>query len=168
MKPSWPSSLRAIWKRLQSNGTPRVALLGMGQELRGDDAAGVLVAKHLATLLAHQADRLVIDGGSAPENFTGALRRFNPALVILVDAARMGEQPGEVFWIEADQINGFTGSTHSLPPTILASYLAAEIGCQIGMIGIQAGDMEFGTRVSPAVQLAARVVAEEIVTVLSE
>jgi hydrogenase 3 maturation protease len=110
---------------------------------------------------------LVIDGGSAPENFTGPLRRFNPALVILVDAAQMDGQPGEIFWIDADQLDGFTGSTHTLPPKVLASYLAAETGCQVGLIGIQGGNMEFGTEASPVVQRAAEDVARGIVEVLA-
>ena len=113
--------------------------VGMGQELRGDDAAGVLVADHLARLLVNQPDRLVINGGAAPENFTGPLRRFSPALVILVDAAQMGGQPGEIRWIEADQLDGFTGSTHTLPPKVLASFLKAEIGCQVELIKISGG-----------------------------
>jgi hydrogenase 3 maturation protease len=140
----------------------------MGQELRGDDAAGVLVANHLAILLANRPDMLVINAGPAPENFTGPLRRFNPALVVLIDAAQMGGESGEISWLEADQLDGFAGSTHTLPPNVLASYLAAETGCQVALIGIQAGDMELGARPSPAVLQAAEEVARGIVEALGE
>ena len=39
----WKAKLRETLNRLgQSNGRPRVAILGVGQELRGDDALGLV------------------------------------------------------------------------------------------------------------------------------
>ena len=74
----------------------RVAIVGVGQELNGDDVAGLLVARALATAAAAHAHVLVVEAGPAPENFTGALRRFAPQAILFVDAANLGAEPGAV------------------------------------------------------------------------
>jgi hydrogenase 3 maturation protease len=115
----------------------RVAVLGIGNELNGDDGAGVRVVRELAARLPATPGVLLIDGGVAPENFTGPLRRFQPDLVIEIDAAHLGETPGTtqvVDWREAD---GLSASTHTLPPSVLGHYLVSELGCEVRLIGIQ-------------------------------
>ncbi len=86
----------------ESDGLPRVAIVGIGNELRCDDAAGSLVARGLHDL--QQAvngsrplvyETLVIDAGEAPENITGNLRTFKPGLILFIDAAEMGKAPGD-------------------------------------------------------------------------
>ncbi|HUJ74092.1 MAG TPA: hydrogenase maturation protease, partial [bacterium] len=72
--------------------------MGVGSPLRSDDAAGLHVAAGLAAELHRRPCRglTVIHAGPAPENFTSEIRRIHPALVLLVDCARMGEAPGTV------------------------------------------------------------------------
>src|SRR6187455_3189676 len=97
MSPSpWQMSLQQ-WTARQ-NRPPRVAVLGIGNSLRSDDAAGILVARRLAqSRLTRDFDSiLVVDAGPAPENTTAGLRRFAPELVLLIDAAEMGELPGMI------------------------------------------------------------------------
>src|SRR5688572_985737 len=88
---SWQESLSQTIKRLtkpDNDSPPRIAVLGVGQAIRGDDGAGVLLAQRLEALGGHSG-LLAVDGGPAPENFTGLLRRFQPDLVLLADAALM-------------------------------------------------------------------------------
>lgn len=141
-------------KRLGSSNGSRVAIVGIGQELRGDDAAGVLVARALKSALAHIRSVLVIEGGQAPENQTGVLRRFEPDLVLLVDAAEMGAASGEVRWLTQSQIDGLSASTHTLPLSMIAQFLSAELNCEVTLIGIQPAQIILGTALSPAVQKA--------------
>jgi hydrogenase maturation protease HycI len=133
-----------------------VAIVGIGSELRGDDAAGVRVAQALQ--LAVEADRdpplLIIDAGVAPENFTGTLRRFDPDLVLLIDAAQMNEVPGTIRWIDWQETSGLSASTHTLPPYLLVQYLVSELNCTVALIGIQPQDNEFGAPLSLEVQQA--------------
>ncbi len=105
----------------------------------------------------------MIDGGAAPENFTGPVRRFRPDLVILVDAAQMDDLPGTIRWLDWTQTEGLSASTHTLPPHMLARYLVAETGCALGVIGIQPAQNAFGAPLSPAVEAA----VAEIVTTLA-
>jgi len=141
-------------------------VLGIGNTLRSDDAAGVLVARLLSQReSAKDTDRLlIIEAGHAPENKTGELRTFAPDLVLLIDAADMGKEPGTVEWISEEDIDGMSASTHSLPLSMLAKYLTLELGCQVNLLGIQAASNEVGETVSAEVLQ----VVQEVVTGLEE
>ena len=149
----------------------KVALLGIGNELNGDDAAGVRIARSL--LRRQRAGRisrpdflLVLDAGLAPENVTGAVRRFGPDLVILVDAAEMGETPGTIHWLAWQDTTGVTAATHTLPPYMVAQYLAAELTCEVALIGIQPQDTSFGFPLSDPVRRAVRTVSDGLAHLL--
>jgi hydrogenase 3 maturation protease len=150
---SWSKPLRQVLESLasQNKRPPRVALVGIGNELNGDDAAGVMVARRVVKPDV-QMNWLVIDAGPAPESFTGPMRKFQPDLVVFIDAAEMGEPVGTTAWLAWQATDGLSASTHSLPPTVLAKYLIHELGCQIAMIGIQPQQLELGNPLSPAVQ----------------
>jgi hydrogenase 3 maturation protease len=120
--------------------------------LRGDDAAGVKIARALQSRLPKSDALAVIDAGCAPENQTGTLRRFTPDLVLLIDAAQMDEAPGAVRWLDWQTASGLGASTHTLPLAVFARYLVAELGCQVKLIGIQPGDTSIGSPLSPEVQ----------------
>ena len=157
--------------------------MGIGNELNGDDAAGVLAVRLLRSQIEEcaegqgrdfreegssfiTANALVIEAGLAPENFTGVLRRFQPDLIFLLDAAWMGQVPGTVAILDADQAGGFGASTHLQPLATLASYLRAELNCDIVLIGIQPSHLEFGVPVSTPVQQACADLAEELAEIM--
>jgi hydrogenase 3 maturation protease len=103
---------------------------------------------------------LIIEAGLAPENFTGALRRFSPHLVVLIDAAQMGDPPGSVCWLAWQAAGGLSASTHSQPPSTLAQFLIAEMGCQVALLGIQPVSLETGHPISPQVRSAIRQIVQ--------
>ncbi len=140
----------------------RVAVLGIGNELNGDDAAGVRVVRELAARLTATPGVLLIDGGVAPENYTGPLRRFQPDLVLEIDAAHLGEAPGTTRWVDWRDADGLSASTHTLPPSVLAEFLVAEIGCEVSLLGIQPATLEMNTPVSPAVERAVHQLADAL------
>ncbi len=148
----------------------RVAVIGIGNELNGDDAAGVLVARTLAQKLGDREKEgssrspafLIIEGGLAPEAFTGPLRHFMPDLVILIDAAELGEPPGTVRSYDWSAAQGMSASTHTLPPTVLAEYLIGELGCQVRLVGIQPEHLVFDKAMSGTVVKAVAEVVEEL------
>jgi hydrogenase 3 maturation protease len=152
-----------------------VAVVGVGQELNGDDAAGVLVTR---ALLKRQragwsdAPRpvpislLILEAAHAPENCTGAIRRFAPDLVILADAAAMGDPPGTIRWLDWRDAAGLSASTHSLPPSMVARYLATELACEVALIGIQVQDTTLGAPVSAPVRRAIRTVTQGLAMLL--
>jgi hydrogenase 3 maturation protease len=152
----WKAKLRENLNRLgQSNGRPRVAILGVGQELRGDDALGLVAVRRMAQALPNPAELLLIEAGPVPENFCDPLVRFQPDLVLVIDAASMGQAPGTIAWIEAHQAGGCGFSTHSLPLELWLAYLAAEAGCETAILGIQPLDLALG---APLSRVASRAV----------
>jgi hydrogenase 3 maturation protease len=129
----------------------RVVVLGAGSPLRSDDVAGVRVTQILCKSSLEGKNVKVIDGCTAPENFTGEIKAFNPDTMILIDAADMKEAPGSIMIIDPAVINGVTFSTHMLPLKILVDYLKKEINCQTTILGIQPESVEFGTQISAVV-----------------
>jgi len=147
---------RQSWR---AGGRP-VVVLGVGSELRSDDAAGVRVAAELAR--ASLPGVRALDGGSAPENCTAEIRQISPSHLIIVDSAHMQETPGAVRLIESADIRGASFGTHSLPLSVLADYLQREIGCRVTVIGIQPFSMEFGEGMSAEVSAAVRETAQAL------
>jgi hydrogenase 3 maturation protease len=159
---SWQDQLLRTLNRFPYiKRSPRLAILGIGNELCGDDSAGVLIAEALQQLIENQ-DVLVINAGTVPENFVGVLRRFMPGLVLMVDSARMGKSPGEVEWIKWENVTGVSVSTHTLPLNITASYLVDELDCEVTLIGIQPDRITIGAPLSQEVQNA----IDEIISII--
>ena len=151
-----PNSWQASLQRLLSQATvdSRVAIVGIGNSLRCDDAAGILAARQLreSRSLADLETVLVMDAGHAPENGTSQLRRFEPDVVLLIDAAEMGEQPGTIRLIEMDEIEGMSASTHTMPLSMLAKYLVLELNCQVLLLGVQPASTDVGEGLTGKVQ----------------
>lgn len=143
----------------------RIAVMGVGNVLCADDGAGMLFAGLIRTK-AERAGALVLEASTAPENFSGALRRFNPDVLFIVDAAGLDEQPGAVRPVSEEQIGGTAFSTHMLPLSFLISYLAAECGCRVQVLGIQPASVQPGDELCAAVRQAVEGLAEEFFAAL--
>ena len=168
---SWQEALSQNLLSLQAQhpgSAPRIAMLGIGNELLGDDAAGVAVARALAPIFAGKDRFLIIEGGLAPENFSGNLRRFKPDLVLLIDAAQMNETPGTIRWLDWEETSGLSASTHTLPPYILSKYLTSELGCRVALLGIQPEKMDLEAPLSPCVSKAVESILREISSLTSK
>ena len=124
------------------------------------------VARGLEALLKGRGDVLVVDAGLAPEGCSGVLRRFGPDAVLFVDAADVGDAPGTVRLIGRRSMGGVGGSTHTLPLSLLASYLVETVGCQVALIGIQPADTALCAPLTPpvghAVQAVIAALAEQL------
>lgn len=121
-------------------------LLGIGNVLRRDDGVGSYVARRF-----HKPGWKVVDCGTAPENFSGVVRKDHPDILILVDAADMALEPGAFSIIPNERIRDVGIGTHQLPLDIFVDFLGDAAG-EILLIGIQPEIMETGEGLSPAVQ----------------
>ena len=166
MLPStWKHSLNLLLSRLKIEAipSPRIAVVGVGNTLRSDDAAGILIARALSDRqCARNEHLLILEGGQAPENRTGELRRFAPDLVLIIDAAEMSEEPGAIRFIPEEDIDGMSASTHSLPLSVLAHYLTLELQCKVILLGIQPGSNEVGETISVPVSQAVNEVVDSL------
>ena len=148
------------------SGAAKVAVLGIGSSLRGDDVAGMLVIEYLKKNPASRriSKRIGLFGGAtAPENLTGEIRAFKPGHIIIVDSAEMKEKPGTILVLRPEEIGGgVTFSTHNMPARILSEYFKKSVKCGITIIGIQPRSVRFGDGVSRLVKSASKEVAEAI------
>ena len=140
----------SLQKRLE--GAKRIALLAVGSSLRGDDAAGLLLAERLRTASSRKKNFKIFVGETAPENLTGEVKKFKPTHVIIVDAADLGARPGSAELVDFRKTGGVTFSTHQLPMNILSSYLAGELSCEVILLGIQPRSLKFGSAVSKEIK----------------
>ncbi|TAL33226.1 MAG: hydrogenase 3 maturation endopeptidase HyCI [Spirochaetes bacterium] len=150
-------------------GATRVAVLGVGSELRGDDGAGLVAIRELERIcpdLVHECSLGVYWGSTAPENLTGTIRDFNPSHLVIIDAAMLGLPPGGTRVIARDEIGGVSFSTHRLPMNILIDFISATLSCAIVVVGIQPSQTGLCCDVDPRVAAGARTLAGEIADAL--
>lgn len=145
-------------KKLAQVAHGRVVVLGVGHALRADDAAGSIIAEELRARFPH----LVFDGGQAPENFAGPVRRAEPGTIFIVDAADFGGEPGEVRVARSDEVVGLMTATHAPPLSVLMSLLSDETGADVYLVAVQAATMELGGTMSAAVRDASAKLIEEL------
>ncbi len=141
-----------------------IAVIGIGSDLRGDDAAGLLVIRALRATARRPwpATIRLWEGGTAPENLTGEIRRFQPSHILLVDAADLSLPPGTLKLIAPQDICGLSFATHALPLSIMADYLKRSLKACVIILGLQPGRIDFGLPPSPAIQKAAQQAAAAI------
>jgi hydrogenase 3 maturation protease len=148
----------------------RLAILGAGSLLMGDDAAGVMVVEKLRNAIDPQKYPLLrlYNGGTAPENFSGEIKRFNPSHLMILDAADLGEEVGSVMTIQPDIIGGVSFSTHMLPLKVMTNYIEKEIGCDIVILGIQPKEVSYGEEMTPEIKKAVDETADILEKVIRE
>lgn len=127
-------------------------VLTVGNDMMGDDGAGPLLARMMRE--APLADWDVLEGGNVPENYLFRIRELKPDRVIIVDAADMGLETGEIEHIEEEVIGStFLMTTHTLPLSYLMEAIR-EFVPSVALVGIQPEVVAFGYPVSDRVQAA--------------
>lgn len=147
---------------------PRLLVIGVGNALRGDDAAGLLAVRLLkdmgldcATIVEHCGE-----GASLMETWKGAPE------VILIDAVSSGNAPGTIHRLEPTvnplSAQMFHGSTHafSLPDAIEMARALHELPSRVIVFGIEGINFQAGADLSPEVSKAlpqvAKLVGQEV------
>nr|AGF92988.1 hydrogenase maturation protease HycI [uncultured organism] len=127
---------------------PKKLLLGAGNDIRGDDGVGEFVAREF-----EDEDWEVIDCGTMPENYITKVDREDFDLVLIVDAAQMGLEPGEIRKVPRDRLGIFTMSTHAMPLSLLMDYVEKRVE-ELFLIGIQPKDMGLKEGLTPPLKEA--------------
>lgn len=95
------------------------ALLCIGNPMRGDDDVGNETGRIVE---ANLKDWRVFYGQDVPENEFGALREFEPDIIVVVDAMS-GFKDGAIEFFDLSNERDYIYSTHNLPTPVLLSYL---------------------------------------------
>ena len=143
-------------------GATRIAVLGVGSELRSDDVAGILAVDELLKACPESSDFLAVKGYSAPENLTGPIVAFAPSHLVIVDCAELGSTPGTIRLFPLEEIGGVSSSTHSLPLSVILGYMLGSRPCEVIVLGIQPKSLEFDGKPSKEALAAASAVAREL------
>lgn len=142
--------------------TGRVVVVGVGNALRADDAAGPMLAE---TLRPRFPDR-VFDVGEVPEDYLGPIRRARPDTILLVDAADFGGEPGAVRVVSGDEIDGLALGTHALPLSMFMEVASADTGALVHLVALQVKSTELGATMSEDVRASVERLAVELAEVL--
>jgi hydrogenase 3 maturation protease len=125
---------------LEGLASGKVVVVGIGNTLRADDGAGSLVAERLR----ERYPDVVFDAAQAPENYLAPIRRADPDVVVLVDAADFGGSPGEVRAATADDVEGLMMGTHAAPLSMFMKVLGHETGADVRLVAVQAATTTLG------------------------
>ncbi|BAD86193.1 hydrogenase maturation protease HycI [Thermococcus kodakarensis KOD1] len=147
------------------SGKTRIVICGIGNDVRGDDAFGVLVAERLKELVK-TPDVLILNCGEMPESYVGKIAAFKPDLVVFVDAIHFGGEIGEFIIADPLKTLGEAVSTHGLPLRIVASYIKEQTGSDIVLIGCQPGSTGLFEEPSELIKERAERLAELIAEIL--
>lgn len=153
----------AIDRPPPQKGRRLLALIGVGNHLRGDDGAGLEVARRLR--LAHPPGISILESQGEPASLLEAWSDADEVLV--VDGVSSGAEPGTLHRFEATQgqlpAELFRPSTHALG-VAEAVELARELGRlpdRLVVYGIEGESFEIGEGLTPAVEKAvAKLVTE--------
>jgi len=132
-----------------------VVVMGIGNPLRGDDAAGSLAARRILG----SPGVSVIDAQDVPENYLLRVVNQQPDTIVLIDSVDMDSAPGAVALLDRDQIAGYWPSTHRMPISLLMKILGQETHAHVIGIGIQPAHTEFLRPMSDAVAASVAYVA---------
>ncbi|PLX71338.1 MAG: hydrogenase expression protein [Denitrovibrio sp.] len=151
-------------------------VLGIGNLVMNDDAAGVLVAQELAPKYNNKRDDLlVLDGGTLGLDLLGYIDWADR--LVLVDAVELEMEPGTVVKLEGEDIDvAFESklSAHQMgmKDMLLTSELMGQRPSEIVFYGIQSGtidmDMELSEPVKKNMPKLTKHVESEIQRFLSE
>ncbi|TEB15783.1 Hydrogenase 3 maturation protease [Pelotomaculum sp. FP] len=135
--------LKTLSERLKG----RVFLVGIGNTLRSDDAAG----PELIERLGGKVEADLLDAGEVPESYLGRITGRHPDTIVLIDAAELRAVPGTAAIIEIEDIKGKSLSSHQLGLDVFMRFLQAETGADVFLLGIQPRSTGFGEILSTEV-----------------
>lgn len=135
-----------------------VVIVVLGNELRGDDGAGIL----FGNLLGEQTSLNVVNGGDAPENFTGIIVEKCPDIVLIVDAMNFNGKPGDIKLVSGENLEKDSVSTHG-SLRLFVDYLEKMTGAQILVLGFQPFSTGLGEKISPEVSESVRKIVKHFI-----
>lgn len=134
---------------LKSHLNGKVIILGIGNTLASDDAAGSILASRIKDKVPY----VVYDAGANPENYLGKVIKDKPDNIVIVDAVDFGAKPGDYVVLEGNDIktaNLF--ATHNASISLTINYLQNNLKADIIVLAIQPKTVAFGDKISKEVE----------------
>ena len=138
---------------------PPVLIVGVGNLLKSDDAAGIVLLERLKGVVRAQ----FLDCGVAPENYLEKIVSIAPNTVIILDAVDLDQPPGTIRIMKAGEIARGGISTHYLSLRMFVDYLNNRLeAVNIFLLGIQPQSVALGEGLSDKVNTAIDRLVEEL------
>ncbi|HPW55662.1 MAG: hydrogenase maturation protease [Thermoanaerobaculaceae bacterium] len=138
----------------------RVLVLGIGNEMLGDDAVGVLIARDLAALNDERFTSVPVEIGV--ENAGHLVRRHRPHVLLIFDAVAATTRKPWLF-VPTSRLDTWCHSTHSVPLGLLIRTWQLDAPrMRPYFVGVRPLLVALGAPLSPKVQAA----REEIVALV--
>jgi hydrogenase 3 maturation protease len=154
------SSIKYVFEKLSESRMReekvRSVVMGIGNDLKGDDGVGWYVVEKLSRNLGPR-DNMHFIKVSVPENHVSEVRDFLPSVLIIIDSADFKGSPGDIRLIGEDEIAKTMGGTHTTPVTLFMRLLLEDPESfmpKIIFVGIQKKRTDFGTPMSREVKRA--------------
>ena len=128
----------------------QMLVVGVGNPMRGDDEAGLILAEKVAAKL----DLEYLRCEEVPENYVGKMLDDPADTILLVDAVDMKQAPGEIGLLAPDELADNGISTHNCSVGLLAKVLAGVKDKQMLILGIQPQNLGWGQPLTPQVSEA--------------
>ena len=141
-RPSLPSALGSLL------AASRVAIVGVGDEQRGDDGVGPAIVR----MLAEAGMEHVIDAEASPEIETWRIREIAPDVVLFVDAVDLGAEPGDAALLEPSDLRATGFDTHRAPLRLTMDYIERELGAKCWLLAVQPRDVRHDAPMCPEVR----------------
>jgi len=132
----------------------RIAIVGVGNILMGDEGIGVKAVEELRRRdLPTEVE--LFDGGTAFHNLVGELGSFDK--LIIIDALKGGKPPGMIYRFEVREVEGARGPMLSLHDigvmeTLMLGWLIHRLPEEIVFIGIEPERIELSMELSPVLK----------------
>lgn len=149
MNGSSASTRDSLISEIKNRINGKVAIVAIGNIMRGDDALG---PKLIELLKARSANASLFDCGTAPENYIFPILSSACNTIILVDAADLKLEPGAAKVLGVENIANVGFSTHNPSPRLFIDLLkTGKEDLNIFVVSVQAKTTALGSPMSEEV-----------------
>ena len=147
-----------IFEQLKQILATQPLIIGIGNELRGDDGAGVILVEKIRS--AGYKNTLTVGGN--PENYLQKIMTLPGASRLWIDAINWGASAGKIRIFSPEEIKHFAISTHNFSLSLITKFLNESRPLPDFFLGIQPEDLALGKSLSGPVSNTVDQLAEMI------
>ena len=138
---------KLLLKRLDTIISEKPLVICIGNELRGDDGAGIIFGQNLLNG-GYENTILVFD---TPENYLQKIISMPGRCRLWVDVINWGANPGSYNILAPTEVQHFAISTHNYSPVVLLEFLKTYQDIPDYFLGIQPQDLSLGNQITQPV-----------------
>ncbi|NHJ39614.1 MAG: hydrogenase maturation protease [Asgard group archaeon] len=161
--------IKGIKKLENINPKKKICIMGIGNFDRADDYIGVATIE-LLEKKSFPDNVKIINAGPVPEAFTGVIKKEEPDILIIIDAAQMDEKPGTIrIFTEENVDSAYMITPHKVSMTMYLKYLRFELKkLKALFIGIQPKSLSYMVKMDPNVEKSAQYISQLLEELLCE